>query len=201
MLPLPAYCVLHHDAHLLIYGPQAEALVASLGGPLAGPPVRLRPGYLFFAENTYLLPETVIDDYGQQRQAPEAYDWLETQGDLFPRADVLGVLPNGAQRHVFLKELDLTVMAAFAERVDQSESAPNPDRFVRLDLAVEAEADANGLALRPTPFALPLLDRALPCYRLAPALDGPTGAALIRQLITTRRADWRLTLTAASHKA
>ena len=59
--------------HILVYGPEAEAL----GQPLFGPPVSLRPGYHLSTEPDYLLPEAVIDDIGQHWSAPFCYQWIE----------------------------------------------------------------------------------------------------------------------------
>ena len=52
---------------------------------------------------------------------------------------------------------------------------------------------ADGYALTPAPFPIELLARALPCYRLAPGTFGAVSAAIVQQLLATRRTDWRLT--------
>ncbi len=169
--------------HLLVYGPEAEAL----GEPLFGPPVYLRPGYRLFTENGYLVLTEVIDDIGQHFFAPGCYEWIEQRGDQFPRADAIGVMPSGERRNVFMKELDLVDMAGFASPADE----PRP--IVRVDLAIEARAVADGYALTPAPFPIELLARAVPCFRLAPGVFGAVGAAILHQLLITRRTDWRLT--------
>jgi hypothetical protein len=169
--------------HLLVYGPEAEAL----GEPLFGPPVHLRPGYRLFTENNYLLPTEVIDDIGQHFVAPECYEWIEQRGDQFPRADAIGALPSGERRSVFMKELDLVDLAVFASPLNEAQP------IVRVDLAIEARAVADGCALTPVPFPIEWLARAAPCYRLAPGVFGAMGAAILNHLLATRRWDWRLT--------
>ena len=181
--------------HLLVYGPDADALGASLFGP----PVYLRPGYWSLRHNDYLLPTAVIDDIGQRFDAPDCYEWIEARGDAFPRADAIGVLPSGEKRSVFMKELDLAMMAAFAVADPRSEaegtSSPEASSSVHVDLAIEALAVPDGYALTTTPLPSPLqfLSRALPCYRLAPGVFGAVGAAILNQLLAAGRRDWRLT--------
>ena len=169
--------------HVLVYGPEARAF----GVPRFGPPVCLRPGYHFVARPDYLLPSRVVDDIGQVFEPPECYELVEARGDLFPRADVVGVLPTGQRETVFMKELDLTELAVFAA------PAPDSPAWVRVDLAIDARPVPDNLALAPTPAPLELLARALPAYRLAPGIFGALGAAVIQQLLLTGRTDWHLT--------
>jgi hypothetical protein len=179
----PALVVPFNQHYLLVHGPDAEAL----GVPVFGPPVYLRPGYRLWEAPAYLLPHTVVDDVGQEFGVPEVYEWLETQGDLFPRSDVVGRLPTGEERGVVAKALDLTDLAVFASR------RPDEAPFVRVSLAVEARAVPDAYALAPAPAPVPLLDRALPSYRLAPGVFGAVGAAILNRLLAGRRRDWRLT--------
>ena len=171
--------------HLLVYGPEAEAL----GAPLFGPPVYLRPGYRFVTRNEYLLPTEVIDDIGQHFLAPDCYAWIEMRGDAFPRADAIGMLPSGEKMGVFMKELDLAVMAVFVV------ARPGGGSPIRVDLAIEALATPDGYAVTPIPCAAPLelFARALPCYRLAPGVFGAVGAAIINQLLANPHRNLRLT--------
>ena len=86
-----------------------------------------------------------------------------------------------------MKEVDLAEMAVFASPA--AEARP----VVRVDLAIEALAAPDGYALRPAPFPIEWLARALPGYRLAPGIFGALGAAILNQLLATRRRDWQLT--------
>ncbi len=169
----------HH--HVLVYGPDAVAL----GLPLFGPPAYLRPAYWLWEEQTYLLVDEAIDDIGQRFTAAAAYTFIEERGDAFPRADVLGTLPNGERRSVFMKELDLAAVAAYVAAAPDGPSVP-------LNLVLEALAVPDGRALRPIdpPAELAVFARALPSYRLAPGAFGALGAALINRLIDSRRRDW-----------
>ncbi len=180
----PGFLLSYGASHILVYGPDAEAL----GVPLFGPPVSLRPGYHLIAEPDYVLPHEVIDDIGQRWSAPFCYQWMEERGDVFPRADVIGQRAStGATQSVFMKELDLVQMAVFARPLS-GEALP-----VRVDLVIEARAVTDEYALTPTIFPIEVLDRGLICYRLAPGVFGAVGAAILNQLLHTKRTDWRLT--------
>jgi hypothetical protein len=170
--------------HVLVFGPEAEAF----GEPAFGPPAHVRPGYKLWGANDYLLPAEAIDDIGQRFKGPAAYEWIETRGDSFPRADVIGQRLSGRPESVFMKELDLAVLALFA--------SGQPEAPVSmLDLALEARAVPDGLALSPTPLPpeLKLFERALPCNRLAPGAFGALGAALVHRVLASGRRDLTIT--------
>ncbi len=171
--------------HLLVYGPDA----AALGEPLFGPPVELRPGYRLHHRPDTLLPTAAIDDVGQRFEGPAAYAWIEQRGDAYPRADAIGTLSAGQAETVFMRELDLAELALFAAPVGEG------DRPVRVALALEARAVPDGNALAPVdcPPELELFARAVPCYRLSPGIFGAAAAAILSQVLSTGRRDWRLT--------
>ena len=185
----------HHA--VLVYGPEPAALAE----PLYGPPVYLRPGYRQWEPPApFLLPHTVVDDIGQEFEAPDVYEWLETQGDLYPRSDVIGYRLEGGEQSVFTKNLDLTDLAVFAS------ARPDGGPFVRVSLGITAQAGPAQYALTPAEAPVPLLARALPCYRLASSVmpraaagggerkGRAAGAAILSQLLASGRRDWRLTL-------
>jgi len=171
--------------HLLLYGPDA----AAFGEPVFGPPLALRPGYRLHRRPEFLLPTAAIDDFGQRFEGTQAYEWIESVGDSYPRADVVGTLAGGQHETVFMKELDLAELALYAT------PASGSGRAVRLTLALEALAVPDGDALSPIacPPELALFERALPCYRLAPGTFGAASAAILSQLLGSARRDWHLT--------
>src|SRR5713226_2514953 len=169
---------------VLAYGPDAQAL----NQPVFGPPVLIHPAYRLVGSSAYLLPDEAIDDRGQHFHDQEAVDWIEELGGVFPRADALGRLGSGERFQARLKELDLAVLALYA-------SAEPHGPVQRLDLAIEALAVPDGLALTPTtpPPELRAYARGVRFYRLAPGVFGALGVALIQRLLATGRADWRVT--------
>jgi hypothetical protein len=171
-------------AHVLVYGPEADAF----GLPILGPPVFIRPGYRLWEGQDYLLPAEAIDDIGQRFKDRAAYQWIEERGDAFPRADAIGTLSSGEPKSVFIKELDLATLALFA-----SGSAEGP--AVRLDLLLEARAVPDGNALSPVapPDELALFARATPAYRLAPGAFGALGASLVHKVLFSGRRDLTVT--------
>ena len=183
-IEFPGLVVPFNHHHVLVYGPDA----AAFGLPLFGPPAYLRPAYWLWEDQTYLLVDDVIDDIGQRFTDAAAYAFIEERGDAFPRADVIGTLPNGARRSVFMKEIDLAAVAAYVAAAPTGPSVP-------LDLVLEALALPDGFALHPIapPAGLEVFARALPTYRLAPGAFGALGAALVNRLIDSRRRDWSVT--------
>jgi hypothetical protein len=155
--------------------------------PLFEQPVFVRPGYRQWEAPDYLLPYAVIDDIGQEFEPPAVYEWLETRGDLYPRSDVIGYLPLGGERSIVVKGLDLTDLAVFAS--DRDRQSP----FVRISLAIRTDPISDSFVVAPEPAPIPLVGRGLPTYRLSPGVFGAVGAAILNQLLASRRRDFRLT--------
>lgn len=176
--------VIAHNGHfILVYGSELQAL----GAPVIGAPVELRPGYRLWEAPTYLLPQTVIDDIGQEFDAPEAFTWIEERGDLFPRSEAYGVLADGSEKGFVIKALDLTELRVFAG------PGGGGGPFLPITLAIEAASVADDLAVVPVPGPTPVLARALPAYRLSPGVFGAVAAAILNQLLRHKRRDFRLT--------
>jgi hypothetical protein len=169
---------------VLAYGPDAPAL----NQPLFGPPLYIHPAYRVFGTRNDLLPDEAIDDRGQHYRGQDAADWIEMAGGVYPRADAIGRLGSGESAQFRLKELDLAALSLHA-------SAEPAGATRRLDLAIEALAVPDGLALTPTspPAQLQTYERGVRFYRLAPGVFGAVGVALIQHVLATGRADWRLT--------
>lgn len=183
-IEFPGFLYYFNQQPLLVFGAEA----AALGEPTFGPPVYLHPGYRFYTRETYLIPTAVIDDIGQRFAAPDCYRWLEEQGDLFPRSDVLGFLADGTPESVVVKELDLIEIGLFV-----APSAAANQKAVQVEVAIDTTPVADGYALKSIPFPHALLDRAVSCYRLAPGTFGAVSAAILTQLLANHFRDWRLT--------
>ena len=183
-IPLVEGIVIAHGGHFVfVYGPEAQAL----GVPVLEGPVVLRPAYRLWEMPAYFLPETVIDDIGQEFDAPEAFTWIEERGDLFPRSEAYGVLADGSEKGFVIKALDLTELRVFAG------PGGGGGPFLPIALAIEAASVADDLAVVPVPGPTPLLARALPAYRLSPGVFGAVAAAILNQLLRHKRRDFRLT--------
>ena len=53
-----------------------------------------------------IVPHLVVADYGELLNGEEAWDFLMTSAHLYPRADVCGLLNDGTDEMVALKQLD-----------------------------------------------------------------------------------------------
>jgi hypothetical protein len=141
--------------------------VAASREPSFGPPLYLRFAFAPALGHDYLIPENVIEDRGLEIPAPDAYDWIEGRGTLFPRADVVGLTPAGQPIQRFLKELDLAAPPlAFAARA--------PEEFPGAQIALAV--------LGPDAPPLPaLLARAVPALTLAEAQTAAPLAEIVRR--------------------
>lgn len=176
----------YQNTHIVVYGPHTDALMA-LGESTWPAPVFLHPGYRFYTRPVYIIPTEVIDDIGQRFTPPDCYQWLEEQGDLYPRSDVIGFLDNGSAESVFVKELDLIEIALFAAPTRTAQTVK------RITLAIDTTPPTDEYALRPVPFPTLLLDRAISCYRLDTRLEPDMCRAVLSRLLTHHFRDWRLT--------
>lgn len=180
---VPGVVQLHFGRHVLVYGRDAQALGASV----LEDPIWVRPGYKLWEAPDYFLPRLVIDDIGQEFDAPESLTWIEERGDLYPRSEAYGQRASGVEEGHVLKALDLTEMRVFAS--PSSHSGP----YLHLSLAIEAEPVPDRYAVVPAACPVALLARGLPTYRLAPGVFGAVGAVILSRLLELRRRDFRLT--------
>lgn len=163
-LILSATCLTAEGRHLLAF----EAIPRE-HFPAFGPPVYLRFGFAPSVGQDYLIPRAALEDHGLEIAAPEVYEWIETRGTLFPRADVFGLTPDSRPAERFMKELDLAARPlAFAART--------PDEFPGLRLSLWLGAGPTEAPL-PAPLLM-LLERALPRYTLTEA-DGSAPLAKV----------------------
>jgi hypothetical protein len=74
---------------------------------------------------TLILPESLLDDWGNEITGTNLYAWIGENGYRFPRAEVFGFSPTGEARQFFLRELDLSAKYptyGFHERKSSLES-------------------------------------------------------------------------------
>lgn len=68
--------------------------------------------YLCFAvvvqgPEDHILPAVVKDDWGNERRDLSVYAWLEEEGHRFPRSEIFGFDPDGAETQCFVRALEL----------------------------------------------------------------------------------------------
>ena len=152
MLPVPletaAFCLTVDSHHVLVFGGKPAGRIVSFG-----PPVYLRFAFAPALGHEYLIPAHVVEDRGLEIPAPEVYDWIESRGAQFPRADVVGQTPAGQPLQRFMKELDLAAPPlAYAARSPQDFPGVPVSLVLTLD---QGEAAVHPLLARAAP-TLPL---------------------------------------------
>jgi len=55
----------------------------------------------------HLFPGFLLDDWGKEVRGRALYEWVADYGDQFPRAEIFGFTPGGAETQLFLRELEL----------------------------------------------------------------------------------------------
>ncbi len=111
--------------------------------------------------NLSIVPALVALDYGDILNGDEAWELINTQGNLYPRADVFGHRNDGKDDMIVLKKLDFA--QAFDVLVLEDEHATNPI------------ATANALIALPDAKLPERLREYLPPY---PSLDAWKNRAL-----------------------
>ncbi len=90
------------DGHALL-----SPAVLPEGGAIARGELIIRYGITFLGKpHLSIVPHLVVADYGELLNGEEAWDFLMTSAHLYPRADVCGLLNDGSDEMVALKQLD-----------------------------------------------------------------------------------------------
>jgi hypothetical protein len=134
----------------------------------------LRYALAFLFEPDWLLPHVVIDDFGRKHEGRAALDFMERQGERFPRADVTGWrVVAGKSDVVFLKHLDIARSCG----VFAYEGSEIKTPLARIDAAVWVDVGVTGWArLGEDDGRVPeLLGRSIGCYTLSPGELGDLG--------------------------
>lgn len=77
------------------------------GSAIARGDLIIRYGITFLGKpQMSIMPNLVVADYGELLNGEEAWDFLMTSAHLYPRADVCGLLNDGSDEMVALKQLD-----------------------------------------------------------------------------------------------
>jgi len=84
--------------------------------------------YQRHAGTELFIPESALDDWGNERTGIALHKWIQRQGDSFPRAELFGFSYSAGQEQLFMRELDLTV-----EPVLLASVAGESERFAQID--------------------------------------------------------------------
>jgi len=165
-MTVEAFCLTVDSHHVVVFGEELAGRIVSFG-----PPVHLRFAFALALGQDYLIPAKVVDDRGREIHAPETYDWIESRGAQFPRADVLGQTSAGQTLQRFLKELDLAARPlAYA--------APSPQDFPGLPVSLALAVGAVAIQ--------PLLARAVPSLPLAAGQPAAPLDEIVRRWAASR---------------
>lgn len=111
-----------------------------------------------------VFPISLVFDYGDQEAGLEAVMTVARKGQLLPRTELSGTLLNGEPIDCFIRELDLA-LPPFVWLRQPGDDFPGHLLYG----AVQLDATLGAQALAPGGDWHPVLDLALPVYRLNPA--------------------------------
>lgn len=90
------------SAHVLLDAGRAALFLTD-----DAPPAVLRYAFIEKGIETPLFPAFILDDWGNTLKGRKMYRWFREYGDQFPRAEVFGRSPSGAETQRFLRELEI----------------------------------------------------------------------------------------------
>jgi hypothetical protein len=67
----------------------------------------LRFAFVIMGPETPLFPSFLIDDWGGEVRGRALYEWVQENGNHFPRAEIFGFDQHGASVQYFVRELEL----------------------------------------------------------------------------------------------
>ena len=139
-------------------------------------PVFARYAFLQFNSLRPFFPTMAADDRGTLYRGLDAFDWITQSGLLFPRSDVMGVLSDGSEDQLFLKELDLAVPPLIF-------ISPSADQFPgdRLAAAVEIVSYA-AFAITPAGGFPNRIAASVPTFQMHRDLIGVVALQLLPQI-------------------
>lgn len=114
-----------------------------------------------------ILPSVLLDDWGREIRHLELYRWIEENGQRFPRAEVFGIDPAGAQVQYFLRDLELLArypLYAYTEK----NAAPNSAVVIRAILLPDDAVDEPQRARPPDDLKSPLRKTSTEWWRVNP---------------------------------
>lgn len=130
------------------------------------------PVYLAYALVTQghehpILPSVLLDDWGNQIGQLELYQWIRDNGLQFPRAEVFGISPSGAQVQYFLRDLEL--FAKYPVYAFASKDAPDSSGILLQAVLISDEkVEAAQPTAPPDEVSPPLREAQLSWWRINP---------------------------------
>lgn len=88
----------------------------------SAPPIWVSFAFVERETEKFILPESILDDWGREISSLALYHWVSENGQQFPRAEIFGIRPNGKHVQRFLREIDLTAKYPCFARKNAKES-------------------------------------------------------------------------------
>lgn len=97
----------------------------------------------------YILPESILDDWGHEITGLGLYEWVRQNGERFPRAEVFGYNLAGQARQFFVRELEF--LGRYSCLGWSDENSPIRDALT-IEAILVADQTADNLKQVPKPL-------------------------------------------------
>ena len=141
------------EGELLSLDVERRALIVSPGEKL----VFLSFAFRVLVAEEYIIPESILDDWGHEITGLGLYDWVRQNGERFPRAEVFGYNLAGEVRQFFVRELDFLGRYLCLGWVDET-------NVIRDAFTIESILIADHSVDNVKPVSKPLLKSTPICY-------------------------------------
>lgn len=152
--PIPGTIMMDGDVCAIRYSSSESDEVVFLSYALT----TLGPGHR-------VLPSVLLDDWGKEIGGLAFYRWIRDHGQKFPRAEVFGLDPTGAEVQYFLRDLEL--LSRYPVYAFTEENAPaNAGVPIRAILIPDDAADTPQSISPPGDIDSPLREAQVEWWRV-----------------------------------
>lgn len=136
-----------------------------------GPKVHLAYALVTLGPEEHVFPCVVLDDWGKEMKGLQVYEWMQENGNAFPRAEIFAVGRAGDERQQFLREFEL--YARYPVYALPSLQSPITDAVrIRAIVMTDDSVDEPTRTERPVEVSGPLARARLSWWRVPSSYRG-----------------------------
>ena len=159
------------SGELLLQGKKNGLILQQLKPPAeAENLVYLRYALVTRGPADHIFPALVLDDWGRERATLGLYEWIDENGDRFPRAEIFGFERDGREAQAFLRAMELR--ARYPCYAYTAPDQPLKEGHLLFAIFVRDDsADAPERIKRPAELKLPLRAARVTWWRIPPGSE------------------------------
>lgn len=137
----------------------------------SGPKVHLLYALVTLGPEEHVFPCLLLDDWGKEVTGLTVYEWIQTNGNAFPRAELFAVGRAGDERQHFLREFELYARYPVYALPSRSTPVANAVR-IRAILRTDASTEEPARTKRPPDVTGPLSRALVGWWRVPSSQQG-----------------------------